>query len=55
MDELLELFKGQLSFEHFDKLTYRELDLLKNARVSRLERERKKDEERRKEANRIIR
>lgn len=46
MDELLELFKGQLSYEYFEKLTYKELDLFKKSRVERIERQNKRENER---------
>lgn len=55
MDELLELFKGQLSYDHFEKFSYRELDMLKTARIKRFEREKEREEQRRKEANNTIR
>ena len=47
MDELLELFKGQLGYDHFEKFTYKELDSLKRARIERHERDKKREEEQR--------
>lgn len=49
---MLELFKGQLSFDDIkDKLIYREALLLRQVRIDRLEKERKEMEKEREAEN----
>lgn len=48
MEEFLELFKGQISYEDLKyKLSYKEAIALKDSRIKRLERERKELEKER--------
>lgn len=50
MDEMLELYKGQLSYaDLFKNLSYREALYLRDARVDRLKKEREEMERERKE------
>lgn len=49
MDEMLELFKGQLSYSDlFRGLTYREANYIRGVRIERLKKEREEIEKERK-------
>lgn len=49
MDEMLELFKGQLSYSDlFIGLTYREANYIRGVRIERLKKEREEIEKERK-------
>jgi F0F1-type ATP synthase epsilon subunit len=55
LDEMLELFKGQLTYEELTtKLTYKEALTLRDVRVERLQKEREELEKEREKENQKI-